>query len=660
MKISLVYKLILSSVFLVLISVGVVGWVFYVKTTEILVNKALKSIAHEVRDAGNSLQKIVNADDENVLFLASTQALQGMIHERLHTGHVNRNSEWFTRLEGIFESLLKKKSKYKKIRFIDRKGQELISVYRSDAGIESAREDLLQNKTHRAYVYETLKLPVGKVYLSPINLNREYGEVQIPYQEVFRVATPVYDELTNLLSGLIVITFDIGQELRAIQKRASSRGDSVIYITNDRGGYLVHPDQKKNYGFDLDKRYRLQEDIPQLAEHFLPASTIKNITLMPEDTSGNDVVNLTKIAFDRNHPQRFITVVVTQDYDTIVAEASTLLNEIVYWALILAFGGVCLAVVFSIRITRPLQQMRNAINSYSSGSSHLVSLPITSSDEFGVLAKSFNLMIQQVELSQARLEEMNLNLESRVIDRTKDLNNARLEAENANKAKSEFLSRMSHELRTPMNAILGFGQLLELDIGNFTLTQRDNVREILDAGHHLLSLINEVLDLARIESGKLELFMGEVNVNDVVKQSAALIVPLAESRHITLMDNVSAKELVVRADITRFKQVLVNFLSNAVKYNREYGHIIVDCDVITEGFLRIQITDTGEGLTEEEMTKLFIPFERLNEANNVEGTGIGLVISKHLVELMNGTIGVESIPGKGSCFWLELALTSGA
>jgi len=211
-------------------------------------------------------------------------------------------------------------------------------------------------------------------------------------------------------------------------------------------------------------------------------------------------------------------------------------------------------------------------------------------------------------------------------------------------------------LRTPMNAILGFGQLLEMEAKGFNETQRDNIKEILAAAHHLLSLINDVLDLAKIESGKLEISMEEVHIDDLLQQCICLITTQAEVRQLKLIDHISCRGYIVKADHTRLKQVLVNLLSNAVKYNQKKGSITLDCDVISEQRLCIRVTDTGDGLTEKEMTKLFTSFDRLSAKNSIEGTGIGLVITKQLVELMGGSIGVESVPGKGTTFWVEVAL----
>ena len=240
-------------------------------------------------------------------------------------------------------------------------------------------------------------------------------------------------------------------------------------------------------------------------------------------------------------------------------------------------------------------------------------------------------------------------------DKNAELESARFVADKANLAKSDFLSSMSHELRTPLNAILGFAQLLEVGSPPPTAAQIVRLHQIIKAGWYLLELINEILDLAVIESGKLSLSREPVSLIDVMRESQAMIESQARQHgiHVTFLP--FDHTWFAHADRTRVKQVLINLLSNAIKYNREHGTVEVACTASTPERIRISVKDSGAGLPPEKLVQLFQPFNRLGQETGAEeGTGIGLVVTKQLVELMGGTIGVESTVGVGSEFWVEL------
>ena len=236
----------------------------------------------------------------------------------------------------------------------------------------------------------------------------------------------------------------------------------------------------------------------------------------------------------------------------------------------------------------------------------------------------------------------------------KELREAKKEADRANMAKSEFLSRMSHELRTPLNAILGFGQLLERQ--SPTDAQRNRVGYILSAGRHLLNLINEVLDISRIEAGNLQLSVEPVGIADAVAEAVDLVRPLATDQQIELATAADLDaECFVRGDRQRLKQVLLNLLTNAIKYTPSGGHVTISYAAAESGIVRLSVKDTGRGIAADKLARLFTPFDRLGaEQSTVEGTGLGLALCQRLMQAMHGTIGVNSTIGSGSTFWIEL------
>ena len=249
-------------------------------------------------------------------------------------------------------------------------------------------------------------------------------------------------------------------------------------------------------------------------------------------------------------------------------------------------------------------------------------------------------------------------MDAALVEKNQELLLARTVAEKASLAKSDFLSNMSHELRSPLNAILGFAQLLELGDPTPTATQKNNIDQILRAGWYLLDLIAEMLDLTAIETGRLKLQSEPVALSDVLRSSQARVAPAAEARNIQMQCELPFETLRVVADRSRLHQVLVHLLSNAIQYNRPGGSLDVSCSVEAGQRVRVSVIDSGYGLSADKISHLFQPFNRLGrESGSNEGTGVGLALSKRLMELMGGTIGARSTIGVGSVFWVEMALS---
>lgn len=327
-------------------------------------------------------------------------------------------------------------------------------------------------------------------------------------------------------------------------------------------------------------------------------------------------------------------------------------------AVVILLIALLAAFIIARRISRPIMQLAESVESFGRGEPMRVGAIDRSGSEVRQLVNSFETMAEARMRAKEEIQHMNDRLEQRVAERTTELVAAKDEAEQANKAKSEFLSRMSHELRTPLNAILGFSQVMEMD-AKYPLAheQRDSLQEIYRAGQHLLKLINDVLDLARIEAGGMTLSLEAVGVDGVLRDSLALLQPIADLRRIVMRYEKSDSGTgFIRADQLRLQQVLLNLLSNAIKYNRDAGEVHVHISQPDAGNLRISISDTGAGLTPQQQARLFTPFERLDaDRMAIEGTGIGLALTKRLVESMGGLVGLHSAPGQGSTFWVEFA-----
>lgn len=269
-------------------------------------------------------------------------------------------------------------------------------------------------------------------------------------------------------------------------------------------------------------------------------------------------------------------------------------------------------------------------------------------------------ILQERKQSEKVILEAHDKLEQIVEERTEELIVAKEAAETANRAKSEFLSSMSHDLRTPMNAIIGFGEMLKIESGEkLNEKQKSFVNHILSSGKHLMELIDEVLELNKIEAGKLSINFDNIQIHKVIDESLQLVRVTAEQKDVEILNQTAGEELpILWTDRTRLTQILVNLLSNAVKYNRNNGTVTLSCNETPGQMLRVSIADTGMGIPEDKQQYLFTPFDRLGrESGEVEGTGIGLTITKQLIELLGGNIGYENKKDEGCIFWIDVPMS---
>lgn len=344
-----------------------------------------------------------------------------------------------------------------------------------------------------------------------------------------------------------------------------------------------------------------------------------------------------------------------------------LLKIFLLTAMLSLFVGLIIEKVVDAPINRLIQFVSTTNNTgdYSRQISH------RESGALGKLYTDINQMIAAIHSKQEQLIAHQNQLEQTIAERTKvlrgeiqqhqqtmsELEQARIDAESANRAKSEFLSNMSHELRTPLNAILGFAQIIQLDDQHLSEQDREHVDYIANAGRHLLDLINDILELSKIEAGKLTVTMDEFPLASILAESLQLVEPLASERGIDIGRPSGPITANVISDFRKLKQAVINLLSNAIKYNKENGSISISCEVIDNNLLRLSITDTGKGIPIERQNELFKPFSRLDAEDTLTGgTGIGLVLTRYLIEEMNGYIGLNSEEGKGSTFWLDIPL----
>ena len=643
---------------LVVISAGAVGFTILTGSNALLVQHELKSLGGEAQLRAVEAVSTIEALSKDALFLSGTPPIQGIIRAHGRGGidpvDLSTEEEWRKRLAVILKELLRAKSHYFQIRYIGvaDQGRELVRVYRSDGKIVTAEKEGLRRIASRQYFKKTIQLGSGQVYLSEITLSRDKGKVLTPHVPVLRAGVPIYTA-DGAVFGIVVINMDFSPILERLTLQQTPH--QTIYVTNDQGDYLAHPDPGKTFGFDLGQPFRIQERFPSLAEMYAKRNTIREFSGEVKADDRDSVMRFVKIGFDSRLPDRYLGLAVVSSSEAALASSKQLRNFSIGLTLVIIVVATGLALLVSRPLVRPIRQIIQAAERITGGNFN-VSLPIEAKDEVGTLARTFQSMVDQV---QTRTEE----LKNEVVERKRAeeaMQEAKNSADKANRAKSDFLAQMSHELRTPLNGILGYAQILKRD-SSLTEGQRKGVEVIQHSGDHLLTLINDILDLSKIEAQKLELQISAFHLPDFLHHLISVVRVRAEQAGLAFhYEPTSSLPGNVHGDEKRLRQVLLNLLGNAVKFTERGGVTLRVAHAGSEmdpHILRFEVEDTGRGIPADKLEEIFQPFLQVTDrAKHVEGSGLGLAITKKLVALMNGQLGVTSTPEKGSTFWFTVSL----
>ncbi|WP_420549163.1 ATP-binding protein [Curvivirga sp.] len=616
-NLSIVWKLIIYMIFLSILPIFIVGGTSYFYSSHALKN--------QVDNYTNSL--IINQEELIELQIKQVEALSGQIASLSTITDALRNADH--NIDSFNNLATKARVGYTLNRFLNIDGIVSIDLFSKTDTHFHVGYSLINNQ-----IDEDVKnrlLNIGNTNRTRVVWPGIEPNVSLDSRDQFtlpavRSITEINRETLNLeLVGTIIVNFSADHLFEQISKTKIG-DDGYILIVDQNERIIYHPDKA---------RIGSQYDLP------IPLQRITNSI----DSVISDIQDETYVF---NHIESRTTgwhIISVIPESSFYKHASTVNTFIMFIIIVCLLLVILVALYLSRTIVAPIRNITESFKKYQRGQLDLSSrMEASGKDEISELIAWYNAFLA----TQQQRQESEIQLVR-----------AKRDAEKANKAKSEFLSSMSHELRTPLNSILGFAQLLKNSKKTpLTERQQTQMKFIIDGGEHLIGLIDEVLDLAKIEAGKMTLNYDAVSTCNLIHECLAFMKTIRNDKNVTFYDETPSDVPYLWADPLRAKQILLNLLTNAMKYNIQNGEVWVSAHIQDEKTLRIQVRDSGKGIPADQQSELFQPFSRLGEeTKQIAGTGIGLFLSKKLISEMNGSIGVESTEGKGSIFWVDFPIT---
>ncbi|MBF0194641.1 MAG: response regulator [Magnetococcales bacterium] len=674
MKLSLPIKFGLLSLVVSMCGVFGVSLLAFNSSDDLLQKQALARLGDELVREKAVLHNKITTVVKDVRNLAKSDAVAGIIRANQNEGYdeeQNMTSKlWQNRLARRFSTIMEQRPEYVKIRLIGKhnQGMELVRVDRLDSTLKTIPQTDLQQKEQRNYFIESIKLNSDQIYFSRVTLNRENGRISFPTKTVLRIAIPIEDNIKEKF-GIIIISVDFEQLSHSL---LTPPPNIYYFLANSQGDYLIHPDEKKRLAFEFNKKAQIDDDFATYSQWANSKDHEINDyrRIFPSKELGTAIAHFHFT--DWGNPERYLVLGAVAKLSELQKSSDILRKRLLVLIAFSVLFLTTLTIYVAKKLTSPIRVLTKVADQVTAGNES-VDIPLIGNDEITTLGKSLKTMLNRLARSRQELAALNLSLEDKINIRTAELNTAKnnlqiqnvalseaLElAEESARSKSEFLATMSHEIRTPMNGVLGMAEMLLTTSLN---TQQKRYTDVIyRSGESLLHIINDILDLSKIEAGRLELVEKPFDLRDMIEGvlDAFFVESGKKQLDLALRFRPVDMPLGIIGDISRLRQVLVNLIGNAIKFTSQ-GSVMVN--VIEQNQtedklnIRIEVTDTGAGIPREIQEGLFEPFVQgdSSTSRNFGGTGLGLAIVKRLVDLLGGKLGLQSSPGEGSTFWFEI------